>query len=405
MTSTLIPPDLYYPEFDPGWLRHSLYDLATWINGMAFKDINFANLGTPVIKIAEIRNGVSGQTRFTQEKYDPKYFLQDGDMLFCWSGQPETSIDTYWWRGGEGWLNQHIFKVLPNQGLVDRSFFYQLLRYLRPTFVQIARNKQTTGLGHVTKTDLQRLVVAIPPLQVQRGIAATLGALDDKIESNRRSQATGEKLIRSLVTAALERSTGEVGVLSDYCNLIKEPARIGALTADLHYIAFEHMPRGSIFLDNWGNAEGLGSDKSYFQVGDILFGKLRPYFKKVGIAPVDGVCSTDILVLRPIRKADTALVAVVASSDPLIDSLSAAATGTRMPRASWKDLASWPVPEMTTLERGELADQVAPLVERLTAMTHETKRLQLLRDTLLPELLSGRIRVPEAREAVQEVVT
>ena len=405
MTSTLIPPDLYYPEFDPGWLRHSLYDLATWINGMAFKDINFANLGTPVIKIAEIRNGVSGQTRFTQEKYDPKYFLQDGDMLFCWSGQPETSIDTYWWRGGEGWLNQHIFKVLPNQGLVDRSFFYQLLRYLRPTFVQIARNKQTTGLGHVTKTDLQRLVVAIPPLQVQRGIAATLGALDDKIESNRRSQATGEKLIRSLVTAALERSTGEVGVLSDYCNLIKEPARIGALTADLRYIAFEHMPRGSIFLDNWGNAEGLGSDKSYFQVGDILFGKLRPYFKKVGIAPVDGVCSTDILVLRPIRKADTALVAVVASSDPLIDSLSAAATGTRMPRASWKDLASWPVPEMTTLERGELADQVAPLVERLTAMTHETKRLQLLRDTLLPELLSGRIRVPEAREAVQEVVT
>ncbi len=405
MTSTLIPPDLYYPEFDPGWLRHSLYDLATWINGMAFKDINFANLGTPVIKIAEIRNGVSGQTRFTQEKYDPKYFLQDGDMLFCWSGQPETSIDTYWWRGGEGWLNQHIFKVLPNQGLVDRSFFYQLLRYLRPTFVQIARNKQTTGLGHVTKTDLQRLVVAIPPLQVQRGIAATLGALDDKIESNRRSQATGEKLIRSLVTAALERSTGEVGVLSDYCNLIKEPARIGALTADLRYIAFEHMPRGSIFLDDWGNAEGLGSDKSYFQVGDILFGKLRPYFKKVGIAPVDGVCSTDILVLRPIRKADTALVAVVASSDPLIDSLSAAATGTRMPRASWKDLASWPVPEMTTLERGELADQVAPLVERLTAMTHETKRLQLLRDTLLPELLSGRIRVPEAREAVQEVVT
>ena len=135
MTSTLIQPDLYYPEFDPEWLRHSLYDLATWINGMAFKDINFANLGTPVIKIAEIRNGVSGQTKFTQEKYDQKYFLQDGDMLFCWSGQPETSIDTYWWRGGEGWLNQHIFKVLPNQGLVDRSFFYQLLRYLRPTFV------------------------------------------------------------------------------------------------------------------------------------------------------------------------------------------------------------------------------------------------------------------------------
>jgi type I restriction enzyme S subunit len=404
VSSTSIECELYYPEFATEWLRYPLYDLAVWINGMAFRDINFTPVGTPVVKIAEIKNGVSGQTKFTQSTYDAKFFLKNGDMLFCWSGQPETSIDTYWWRGGNGWLNQHIFKVLPNQGIVHRDFFYQLLRYMRPTFVQIARNKQTTGLGHVTKADLQRLVVALPPIDEQRGIAATLGALDDKIESNRRSQVTGEKLIRSLVTAALERSTGEVGVLRDYCNLIKEPARIGALTADLHYIAFEHMPRGSIFLDNWGNAEGLGSDKSYFQVGDILFGKLRPYFKKVGIAPVDGVCSTDILVLRPIRKADTALVAVVASSDPLIDSLSAAATGTRMPRASWKDLASWPVPEMTTLERDELADQVAPLVERLTAMTHETKRLQLLRDTLLPELLSGRIRVPEAHETVQEVI-
>ncbi len=296
-------------------------------------------------------------------------------------------------------LDNNMMAAVPSSN-ADASFLFFLLEHLH-----IADYAEGSALPYLRASDLSNLPVALPVIDEQRGIAATLGALDDKIESNRRSQVTGEKLIRSLVTAALERSTGEVGVLRDYCNLIKEPARIGALTADLHYIAFEHMPRGSIFLDNWGNAEGLGSDKSYFQVGDILFGKLRPYFKKVGIAPVDGVCSTDILVLRPIRKADTALVAVVASSDPLIDSLSAAATGTRMPRASWKDLASWPVPEMTTLERGELADQVAPLVERLTAMTHETKRLQLLRDTLLPELLSGRIRVPEAREAVQEVVT
>lgn len=299
---------------------------------------------------------------------------------------------------------QRTVLLRPDPTVLDSAFTYYLLASPAQQS-RLLQKAEGSTVPHLNVADVRSFELpALPPIEEQRGIAATLGALDDKIESNQRSQVTGEKLIRSLVTAALERSTGEVGVLRDYCNLIKEPARIGALTADLHYIAFEHMPRGSIFLDDWGNAEGLGSDKSYFQVGDILFGKLRPYFKKVGIAPVDGVCSTDILVLRPIRKADTALVAVVASSDPLIDSLSAAATGTRMPRASWKDLASWPVPEMTTLERDELADQVAPLVERLTAMTHETKRLQLLRDTLLPELLSGRIRVPEAREAVREVV-
>jgi len=366
--------------------------------------------GVPVVRGTNIVKSRSPQGDFVYVSTEtaesmPGCVLAPGDLVFPHRGAIgevgliEGDADT------RMMLSTSLMKLTPDKTRIDSRYVYYYFssELGRRELLMRASTVGTPGIGQPL-TSLRSIPIPVPPIEEQRGIAETLGALDDKIESNQRSQVTGEKLIRSLVTAALERSTGEVGVLRDYCNLIKEPARIGALTADLHYIAFEHMPRGSIFLDDWGNAEGLGSDKSYFQVGDILFGKLRPYFKKVGIAPVDGVCSTDILVLRPIRKADTALVAVVASSDPLIDSLSAAATGTRMPRASWKDLASWPVPEMTTLERDELADQVAPLVERLTAMTHETKQLQLLRDTLLPELLSGRIRVPEAREAVREVV-
>jgi len=113
MSSDALPSELYVPEFAPEWDRHQLHSLAKWVNGMAFKNIDFSPSGTPVVKIAEIKNGVSSQTKFTRATYDPKYFLRDGDMLFCWSGQPETSIDTYWWRGGDGWLNQHIFKVQP----------------------------------------------------------------------------------------------------------------------------------------------------------------------------------------------------------------------------------------------------------------------------------------------------
>ena len=63
---------------------------------------------------------------------------------------------------------------------------------------------------------------------------------------------------------------------------------------DTHYIGLEHMPRRSIALGQWETAAKVTSNKSAFERGQILFGKLRPYFHKVGIAPLDGICSTDI---------------------------------------------------------------------------------------------------------------
>lgn len=240
--------------------------------------------------------------------------------------------------------------------------------------------------------------IDVPPVAEQRAIAATLGAFDDKIESNRRAIETGERLLRSKVLLAIDTSSGDEGVLSDYCGLVNATVKAGSIDPSANYIGLEHMPRGSVFLNAWSTAEGLGSHKTAFQAGDLLFGKLRPYFKKVGIAPVAGVCSTDILVIRPKNPRDLGLITCVGASDALIDSLSASSTGTRMPRASWNDLASWPVPKMTEAELVALADDVSPLIARLEALTFESKRLAALRDALLPELLSGSIRVP-AEEA------
>ena len=301
---------------------------------------------------------------------------------------------------GPAFGSTEFIVIRGREGVSDSLFAYYIFTSDKVREYAISSMNGSSGRQRVQPDSLATFQFDLPPLDEQRAIAATLGALDDKIESNRRAQTLGEELIRSLVTAAMERSEGVIGILGDYCYLIKDPARNSALTEDVNYIGFEHMPRSSIFLDSWGNAAGLGSDKSYFRVGDVLFGKLRPYFKKVGIAPVNGVCSTDILVLRPKLEDDGAIIAVVASSDSLIDSLSAAATGTRMPRASWKDLSNWPVAILTADERSVLAEQIAPLLQRLAVLTHESKYLRIARDTLLPELLSGRIHVPEAAEVL-----
>jgi len=286
-------------------------------------------------------------------------------------------------------MDNNMMAAVPKSGKVDERFLLYLMES-----VNIASWAQGSALPYLSQSVLSEIPVRTPGLSEQRAIAATLGAIDDKIESNRRATAVGESLIRALVESALDASEGVGGTLGDYCRLVKAPVKVEEIRADDNYIGLEHMPRGSIFLTEWEKAEGLGSNKTAFQRGDVLFGKLRPYFKKVGIAPVNGVCSTDILAVRPKDPRDLALIAVVAASDGLIDSLSAGSTGTRMPRASWKDLAAWRVPVLTPAERAELSDRVAPLTERLEQLTFECRGLAALRDALLPELLSGRIRVP-----------
>ena len=281
--------------------------------------------------------------------------------------------------------------ITPHVSKIDPRFLFYCVFSNEFTDYLVSREKGA-AYPAVTSDDVSLAPIPLPPLETQRAIAAMLGALDDKIESNRRAQNLAENLLRALVERALQESSGISGTLSDYCELVKDQVATRAIDPSDNYIGFDSMPRGQIFLDQWQVAASLASHKSRFRAGDVLFGKLRPYFKKVGIAPISGICSTDILALRPVSPEDTALVAVIASSDRLIDRLSAAATGTRMPRASWADLAVWPVPILAPRERRELGQMTQPIVERATQLTHETVMLSRLRNALLPELLSGRAR-------------
>lgn len=147
-----------------GWRVVSVYECAKYVNGAAFRNDDFSTgrSGYPIVKIAELKEGISLHTQFTDKQFDSRYKINDGDILFSWSGSPDTSIDTFIWSRGPAWLNQHIFKVVPN--CVDEKLYvYFLLRHLRPQFIEIARNKQTTGLGHVTVADLQRMMLPLPP--------------------------------------------------------------------------------------------------------------------------------------------------------------------------------------------------------------------------------------------------
>src|SRR5690554_36604 len=100
-------------EIPEGWDALPLYETAEYVNGAAFKATDFSEdrSGLPIVKIAELKQGVSATTQFTNGTFRERYQIESGDVLYSWSGSPETSLEVFRWFGGKGWLNQHIFKL------------------------------------------------------------------------------------------------------------------------------------------------------------------------------------------------------------------------------------------------------------------------------------------------------
>lgn len=198
----------------------SLYSLAKWTNGLAYKDFHFSTTGVPIIKIAELKNGITSQTQFTNDIFDESVKLNYDDLLFSWSGNPDTSIDVFRYRRNDGWLNQHIFKVVPNG--VSKDYLFYLLKSLQPTFAFIASNKQTTGLGHVTIADLKSLNVYVHSLKEQRHIVDILGSIDNSIENNQSIMSNLIRLGKQILQKAYNEQRCVNRCLGDCLCLLKD---------------------------------------------------------------------------------------------------------------------------------------------------------------------------------------
>ncbi len=172
-------------EIPAGWEIMSLYETATYRNGAPFKPADFCSNGDglPVVKIAELKTGISEQTKWSNKQLGSDQMIDTGDLLYSWSGSPDTSLDAFLWSRGLGLLNQHIFKVITSSD-AEKRFVYYLLKHLRPILVETARDKQTTGLGHVTVADMKRLQVCRPQKDVLTAFDRLIAPIFDKAFSN-----------------------------------------------------------------------------------------------------------------------------------------------------------------------------------------------------------------------------
>ncbi|TDL86070.1 restriction endonuclease subunit S [Meridianimarinicoccus aquatilis] len=180
-TAALFPDNFGEDGLPEGWSAEPFIDQALWVNGAAYKNMHFSTDADalPVIKIAELKAGVTANTKFTATDLGDRYRISRGELLFSWSGNPDTSIDAFVWPLGDAWLNQHIFAVRDN-GRMSRAALFCALRYFKPEMAEIARNKQTIGLGHITRKDLEAFPVSVPPETVETAFETQVAPLFDR---------------------------------------------------------------------------------------------------------------------------------------------------------------------------------------------------------------------------------
>jgi len=152
--------------------------------------------------------------------------------------------------------------------------------------------------------------------------------------------------------------------------------------SEQNYVSLKHMGKGKPRINEVDNAKDVSSQKYAFEKKDILFGKLRPYFRKVALAKFDGICSTDINVIRPTDKVDRDFLFYTLFRQDFIDMADKTSTGTRMPRADWSKLNELEIALPTIEEQEKISSALYSLDEKIETNNRVNEILEGMAQTL-----------------------
>lgn len=389
-------------------VERRLTDLLSFIVDNRGRTCPTAESGMPLIATNCVKDDelhpVFENIRFVDEATYSTWFRAHpipGDVIFVCKGSPgRTALVP---DPVPFCIAQDMVALRADPTVVDNRYLYYVLKS-KETRRKIENMHVGTMIPHFKKGDFHRLVLPVhSDLGEQQAIAEVLSALDDKIAANTKIASTADEWVR----AEYERIaylSDEKCVVADLVSHRRNAANPELFEVHVPYVGLEHIPRRSMWLDKHGSSGEVSSNKSHFQRGDILFGKLRPYFHKVVTAPNSGICSTDVLVLSSNDEALSGYALASLAHDTVVKAVTAASQGTRMPRTNWKDLSNVEVPWPGHVAAAAFSTKVQITCEYVIGVLAENQTLAATRDALLPQLMSGKIRVEEAEEIASAAI-
>lgn len=172
--------------------------------------------------------------------------------------------------------------------------------------------------------------------------------------------------------------------LKEFAKLIKKQYQPNG-SEELIYIGLEHIEQQTLRINGYGNSKNVISQKYEFSCGDILFGRLRPYFRKVYRPKFAGVCSTDIWVINAKKGCDQGFLYYFLANQSFIDACNSGSSGTRMPRADWNHLSEteWELPPLPVQCR--IADILSALDDKIELNRQTNATLEAIAQAIFKE--------------------
>lgn len=375
----------------------------------------------------------------SQEVYDTWFraHLQAGDILFSTVGTTARVSITP--NHPKVAIAQNVLGLRFKSDLLDPLFAFYYLR-AKPFQNEVEARLITTVQASIKRSDMVGIPMHLPELSEQKTIASVLGALDDKIENNRRMNETLEEMARAIFkswfvdfdpvhakaagnppahmdadTAALfPNSFGDDGLPVGW-----KKRELGEL-AENHSTTFDFTDKSDVVFINTGDVlegrflhsnrsetKGLpGQAKKSIERGDILYSEIRPKNKRfayVNLDTTDYVVSTKFMVLRSISDASS-LYLYMAMKQPValmeFNTIAESRSGT-FPQITFLSVKHYPLVRPTLDVARKFDDIYDPLFQKQEHISNENQTLAKIRDTLLPKLMSGEIRVTDAKRQVK----
>ncbi len=282
-----------------------LGDVASYINGYAFKPSDYSSEGKPIIRIQNL-TGNAYQTNLYNGEIPQKYLITKGDVLISWS----ASLGVYEWTGEEAYLNQHIFKVCFDKQPVNKNFFVHQTAY---AIKKASSQAHGSTMTHLTKKVFESISFAYPSLDKQMSIGAVLDKVKAQLILNKKYLLYCDELVKSRFIEMFgdpcdsQRSTMSCCPIEKFCEV-----RIGPFGSALHKSDYvfgghalvnpSHIVKGKIKINKKlaVNEEKYASMKAYhLKKGDVVLGR-RGEIGRCAVVNQEGLlCGTGSMILRP----------------------------------------------------------------------------------------------------------
>ena len=373
----------------------TIADIQTGPFGSQLHKEDYVETGTPIVTVEHLGNRVFTEQNLPRVSDSDKarlikYTLSTGDIVFSRVGSVDRC--SYVDKSHDGWMfSGRCLRVRPTE-LVDSLYLYYY--FCLEETKQFVRNIAVGAtMPSINTKLLGEVEIALPDLNNQKRIAAVLSSLDDKIENNQKLNDNLADLLQTIYQGRFGNDILAVnqGVLSDICSYSTDKVAVSELNVRT-YFSTENMLSGKA-----GSTEATSlpttSQTTACHKGDTLISNIRPYFKKIVYCEDNCGCSTDVLCFTPSQPCYSAYLFSTLYADKFFAFMVAGSKGTKMPRGDKQQIMTYPVVLPSEEELAGFNTIASPLLEQIYSNRAENKRLSILRDTLLPKLMSGEINV------------